>query len=269
MFVDSHCHLDFPEFATELPSVLERAKASGVGYLLCVSVNLNDYWEIIRLANKHWFMFASVGVHPNTECTVGGEPSIEQISELSEDTNVVAIGETGLDYYRSNGNLEWRRERFRTHIQAARHTQLPLIVHSRGAKVDTISVLKEQESADAQGVMHCFNEDWEMARSALDLGFYISFSGIVTFRNAEYLREIAKKVPDDRILVETDSPYLAPTPVRGKTNEPAFVRYTAKVLAEVRGQLPEVFSQNTTENFFRLFNKAKRIPERETGEEVR
>ena len=258
LLVDSHCHLDFPEFSEKLGGVLERAKANGIGYLLCVCVDLQGYEEILQLAKRYGFIFASVGVHPNTDYIEENEPSVDQLLELAFDPNVIAIGETGLDYFRSGGNLDWQRDRFRTHIRAACRAQKPLIIHSRAARKDTIAILRDENAADAGGVMHCFSEDWDMARSALDLGFYISFSGIVTFRNAGELREIAKKVPDDRILVETDSPYLAPVPVRGRTNEPAFVRYTANVVAELRGQEGEVFADQTTENFFRLFDSATR-----------
>ena len=264
LLVDSHCHLNFPEFRDGFSDMLKRAWANGVRYLLCVSVNLEDREDILRLAQEHWFIFGSVGVHPNIEYSLEGEPDIEQLVTISNDSQVIAIGETGLDYYRSTGALDWQRNRFRTHIRAAKISHRPLIVHSREARKDTISILKEEGAETVGGVMHCFSEDWTTARAALDLGFYISFSGIVTFRNAGDLREVAKKVPDDRILIETDAPFLAPAPMRGRTNEPAYVRHTAAAVSNIRSQSLEVFSAQSTENFFRLFGTATRVREKET-----
>jgi len=234
--------------------VLERARANGVGHMLCVSVNLEDYPQVLSLARAHDNVFASVGVHPNER--EGREPEADELANLAEDPAVVAIGETGLDYFRSEGAMDWQHERFRNHIQAAKVAGKPLIIHTRDAAADTMKILREESARDAGGVMHCFVEDWGIATQALDIGFYISFSGIVTFKNAEDLREVARKVPMDRILVETDSPYLAPVPYRGKPNEPSYVRYVAETVADLRDMDLERFGGDTTDNFFRLFSAA-------------
>ncbi|NKB77822.1 MAG: YchF/TatD family DNA exonuclease [Gammaproteobacteria bacterium] len=234
--------------------------------MLCVSVNFEDYPQIRKLAQEHSHIFSSVGVHPlHTQCH---EPSVEELVELSKDEKVVAIGETGLDYFKgrkqetSKGeptdDMEWQRQRFRRHIEASRLTGKPLIIHTRAAAKDTMSILEELDAGQSGGVMHCFAETWDVAKRALDIGFYISFSGIVTFKNADTLREVARKVPSDRFLIETDSPYLAPVPNRGKTNEPGFVRYTAKMMAELRGETLVDIASQSTDNFFELFSFAKR-----------
>jgi TatD DNase family protein len=223
--------------------------------MLCVSVTVEKLPEVLALAHDHPNIFASVGVHPDEQN--GHDPSVEEIVHLANDVRVVAIGETGLDYFRIKGDMTWQQERFRRHIRAARITHKPLIVHTREAAADTIRVLQEEGADTVGGVMHCFTESWETARSALDLGFYISFSGIVTFKNAQALRAVAAKVPADRLLVETDAPYLAPVPFRGKTNEPAYVRYVAEELAKARGVTFEELAQSTTENFFTLFKEAR------------
>lgn len=252
--IDSHCHLNFESLQQNFSQVLQNARENGVGHMLCVSVTLEKYPEVLALAHVHPHIFASVGVHPDEQ--QGQDPSIEDLVRLAEDTRVVAIGETGLDYFRIKGDMTWQQERFRRHIRAARATGKPLIIHTREAAQDTIRILRE-ESADAVGgVMHCFTENWDTAQAALDLGFYISFSGIVTFRNAEALREVARKVPLDRLLVETDSPYLAPMPHRGKTNEPAFVRHVAEQLASLRALSLDEIAATTTANFFSLFRSA-------------
>lgn len=253
--VDSHCHLNFDPLGNEVEHVLARAKEQGVGHFLCVSVDLEDYPQVLAIAQKYPQVFASVGVHPNH--TEGKDPSAEELVELAHDNNVVAIGETGLDYYRSEGDLGWQQARFRQHIRAAHESGKPLIIHSRDAATDTIKILKEEGANEIGGVMHCFTGDWEGAKAALNLDFYISFSGIVTFKSAESLRDVVRKVPADRMLVETDCPYLAPVPYRGKTNEPAFVRYVAECVAEVRGEPLNDVKENTTANFFRLFSTAK------------
>jgi len=255
--VDSHCHLNFEPLGDEITQVLSRAKDHGVGYFLCVSVNLEDYPQVLALAQAHKNIFASVGVHPNER--EGRDPEAEELVALAQDDAVVAIGETGLDYYRSEGDLGWQQERFRQHIRAAKTSNKPLIIHTRDAAQDTLRIMKQEKAHEASGVMHCFAEDWETARAALDLNFYISFSGIVTFKSAESLRDVARKVPADRMLVETDCPYLAPVPHRGKTNEPAFASYVAECLASVRGEPIENIIQNTTHNFFTLFQCAKQI----------
>jgi len=255
--VDSHCHIDFPDFSEDLDGVIERAAENGVAYLLCVSVGLEHFQRIKALTEVHRHIFSSIGTHPNSDCVQAGEPQINDLVEGSRDQAVVAIGETGLDYFRSKGDLDWQKDRFRVHIQAGKTAQLPVIVHSRNAKDDTIAILKDEGADECGGVMHCFTEDWEMACAALDLGFYISFSGIVTFRNSLDLQGVARRVPSERLLVETDAPYLSPTPMRGKRNEPAFVRHTAEFLAELRGESAERLAEQTTENFFRLFKMAK------------
>jgi len=254
--VDSHCHIDFDPLLPRIDEVLRNARNNDVSHLLCVGVNLEDYPGVLALAEQYSHIFASVGVHPNEQ--QGEDPAAERLAGLAEHPRVVAIGETGLDYFRSQGELEWQRERFRRHIQAARDAGKPLIIHSREAPQDTIRIMAEAGAEQAGGVMHCFAGDWAMARQALDLGFYISFSGIVTFKNAQSLREVACKAPGDRILVETDSPYLAPVPYRGKLNEPAYVRHTAECVAGLRGMSYEAVAEATTDNFFTLFSAARR-----------
>ena len=233
---------------------------NGVGHALCISVTLPDFPQVLALAENNQNFFASVGVHPDYEDTP--EPSVAQLVELAQHSKVIAIGETGLDYFRLKGDLEWQRERFRTHIRAARQVQLPLVIHTRSASNDTIAILKEEGEqggvGSAGGVFHCFTETLEVARQALDLGFYISFSGILTFKSAADLREVAKFVPEDRFLIETDSPYLAPVPYRGKTNNPSYVPFVAKQLAELRGCSAQQIGEQTTANFHRLFVRTVR-----------
>jgi TatD DNase family protein len=253
--VDSHCHLDFPELSGDMPAVLANMAAQGVSRALCVSVSLENFPRVLALAESHANLFASVGVHPDHR--EGEEPSQGRLVDLSAHPRVVAIGETGLDYYRLTGDLEWQRNRFRVHIRAARQAGKPLIIHTREAAADTLRLMREEGAEQAGGVMHCFTETWDTARAALDLGFYISFSGIVTFRNANALREVAVKVPLDRILVETDSPYLAPVPYRGKTNQPAYVRQVAEEIARIRGMSFEALAGATTANFENLFMTIK------------
>jgi TatD DNase family protein len=252
--VDSHCHLNFEPLRDRIDQVLGNARDSGVDYLLCVGVTLEAFPEVRALAHAHPNVFASVGVHPNERD--GEEPGVEQLVALATDPRVVAIGETGLDYYRSEGDLAWQHERFRRHIRAARQVRKPLIIHTREAAEDTLRIMHEEDAGEAGGVMHCFTESWEVASAALDLGLYVSFSGIVTFKSAEALREVARRVPAERLLVETDAPYLAPVPHRGKTNEPAYVRHVAECLAAVRGVAPEQIADTTTANFFSLFRAA-------------
>ncbi len=256
MLVDSHCHLDFPELAGRLDQVLADMAAHGVGHALCVCVALAGFERVLALAMRDDRLSASVGVHPDHRDTV--EPDVDTLVRLAAHPKVVAIGETGLDYFRTEGDVEWQRERFRVHIRAARIAKKPLIVHTRAAAGDTIRLMRDEGAEAAGGVMHCFTEDWATARAALDLGFHLSFSGIVTFKNAASLREVAAKVPDDRLLVETDAPYLAPAPFRGKTNEPAFVRFVADCLAELRQQPVARIAEMTTENYFRLFSHSRR-----------
>ncbi|HEX7044693.1 MAG TPA: TatD family hydrolase [Burkholderiales bacterium] len=249
--VDSHCHLDFAPLGSDVPAVLARAREQGVGHCLCVSVTLEAFPRVREIAHAHPNVYASVGVHPNERA--GREPTADELIALAQDARIVAIGETGLDYYRSEGSTDWQQERFRNHIRAARAARKPLIIHTREAAADTLRIMREEGADQIGGVMHCFTESWEVARAAMDMNFYISFSGIVTFRNAEALRDVGRRVPADRMLIETDSPYLAPVPHRGKPNEPAFVRHVAECLAAVRGESLDAVAEQTTRNFFALF----------------
>ncbi|AKZ63304.1 DNAase [Herbaspirillum hiltneri N3] len=259
MYIDSHCHINFPELVARLPDILGKMDENRVSHALCVSVNLPEFPQVLALAEQYPHIFASVGVHPDYEDTP--EPSVEQLVELADNPRIVAIGETGLDYYRLQGDLEWQRERFRTHIRASRITGKPLIIHTRSASEDTIRIMREEganpEAGGAAGVMHCFTESQEVADAAIELGFYISFSGIVTFKSAKALQEVARTIPLERMLIETDSPYLAPVPYRGKTNEPGLVRHVAEFIADLRGIPVEEVARHTTENFFTLFKMAK------------
>lgn len=252
MLVDSHCHLDFPELAARLDDVLALMHENAVSHALCVSVTLEDFPKVRALAEQYPQLYASVGVHPDYEDLPAVIP--EELAALACHPRIVAIGETGLDYYRLQGDLEWQRERFRAHIRAARLCAKPLIIHTRSAAEDTLSIMREEGANQVGGVMHCFTESWEVAAAALDLGFHISFSGIVTFKNAVALKEVARKVPLERMLVETDSPYLAPVPYRGKTNEPGLVKYVAEELARLKGLSFGQVAKATTDNFFNLFN---------------
>jgi TatD DNase family protein len=254
MFVDSHCHLDFPEFRADLPSLLDAMAEAGVTHALCISVNLADWPAVHALALAHVNLYATVGVHPDYEGLP--EPSIDDLIERAGAPKVVAIGETGLDYYRLTGGLEWQRARFRTHIRAAARVGKPLVVHTRSAAVDTLAIMREEGARNAGGVMHCFTETWDVARAALDLGFHISMSGIVTFKNAQDLKDVARRVPLDRLLIETDSPYLAPVPFRGKRNQPAYVPHVAAEIARLRNVPLEEVAAATSANFFRLFGIA-------------
>jgi len=255
MYIDSHCHINFPELNEKIDQVLNNMKNHHISHALCVSVTLDKIDEILSLANKYSNIYASVGVHPDYENIE--EPDIDTLYRYSKEKKVVAIGETGLDYFRLKGDLSWQRERFRTHIRAAIKSSLPLIVHTRNAQEDTIKIMREEGADSTTGVMHCFTESYEMAKQAIDLGFYISFSGIITFKNAESLRETVKKLPIENILIETDSPYLAPVPNRGKLNEPSNVRYVAEKIAELKGISIEEVAEITTNNFFKLFAKCK------------
>ena len=251
MFVDSHCHINFPELENIFDEVLENMRQNEVSHALCVSVNLEDFPQVRLLAERHDHIYASVGVHPDHESDA--EPTEELLVELAEHPKVIAIGETGLDYFRLKGDLEWQRTRFRTHIRAARKCRKPLIVHTREAAQDTLRLMDEEGAAEAGGVMHCFTESLEVARAAIEMNFYISFSGIVTFKNATSLKDVACHIPLDRILIETDSPYLAPVPYRGKLNQPAYVKHVAEEIAALRGISLEEVGRATTDNFRRLF----------------
>ncbi|HSW93996.1 MAG TPA: TatD family hydrolase [Gammaproteobacteria bacterium] len=249
MLVDSHCHLDQLEEGVE--KALQLAKKEGVQHFLCVSITLQDFPHMMEVIAPFSEVSASVGLHPNEK--VGKEPTVDELVRLAETKKIIAIGETGLDTFRSTGDLLWQKERFRQHIRAAKETGKPLIVHSRQAKDDTLNILREEDAGTVGGVLHCFTEDWEMAQAAMDLNFYISFSGIVTFNNAKTIQAVAKDMPLDRMLIETDSPYLAPVPFRGKPNQPAYVRYVAEAIANLRGIDFETVAKVTTANFFRLF----------------
>jgi len=256
MYVDSHCHLNFPELAQELPDILRRMADNRVTHALVVSVDLPDWPGLIELVEPHPNLWASVGVHPDYEAT--SDPTEAELLQLARHPKVVAIGETGLDYYRLSEPLDWQRERFRRHIRVARQAGLPLIIHTRESVQDTLRILREENGAEAGGVMHCFTESWDMAQAAMDLNFHISLSGIVTFKNAALVHEVAAKMPLDRLLIETDSPYLAPVPFRGKRNDPSKVIHVAEKIAELKGLDVATVAQASTENFFKLFNKIDR-----------
>lgn len=258
MLVDSHCHLDFPDLASRLPELLQRMEENAVGLAVCIGVNLEDFPRVLALAEAHPQLWATVGVHP--EYTDVREPDENELLALANHPKVIALGETGLDYYWQKDKPEWQRARFRTHIRAARRCGKPLVVHTRESAEDTLNVLAEEGADAVGGVMHCFTENWEVARRALDLGFYISFSGIVTFKNAAIVKDVAQKCPLDRILVETDSPYLAPMPYRGKQNQPAYVRHVAEEIARLRDSSLEDVTAATTQNFFTLFKHAQALP---------
>lgn len=250
--VDSHCHINFDPLGDEVEQVIERARQNGVNRMLCISVNMEDYPQVLDLATRYDNVYASVGVHPNEQ--EGRDPGVAELLALATDDHVVAIGETGLDYYRSEEKMDWQHDRFRRHIEVAKQINKPLIIHTRDSSSDTLDILEEEGAREAGGVMHCFVEDWDTAKRAMDIGFYISFSGIVTFKNARELQEVAKKAPLDRMLVETDSPYLAPVPHRGKTNEPGYTRFVAEFIAELRGVELEEVSEATTANCEKLFS---------------
>lgn len=264
MFIDSHCHLNFTELRAQLPEILQAMQQAQVERALCICTTLEEFDGVHQLAVTHEQLWATVGVHPDNEGV--REPSVDELIELSQRPRVVGIGETGLDYYRlgerSLADMEWQRERFRRHIRAARQTDLPLVIHTRSASDDTLAILRQEggfgpqgagELPLARGVFHCFTESVAVARAALELGFYISFSGILTFKNATDLHEVARFVPLDRCLIETDSPYLAPVPYRGKTNTPAHVPHVAQKLAELKGLPLEAVAAATRANTLALF----------------
>ena len=251
MFIDSHCHINFPEIANNIDEVLANMQINQVTNALCVSVDLDKFPEILTLAEKHDNIYASVGVHPDYELV--NEPTQSELVRLANHPKVIAIGETGLDYFRLQGDLEWQRNRFRTHIRAAVETNKPLIIHTRSASSDTLRLMQEEGANRPGGVMHCFTESMEVAMAAIEMNFYISFSGIVTFKKALELKEVAKNIPLDRMLIETDSPYLAPVPYRGKMNQPSYVKHVAEEIAKLRGISVEEVGEATTANFKNLF----------------
>lgn len=255
MLVDSHCHLNFPEFTENMPAVLQAMQDNGVNHALCIGVTLEKFPQVLAIAEAHENIWATVGIHPDNEGVE--EADVDRLLALADHPRVVGIGETGLDYFRLTGDLEWQRNRFRTHIRAAIACDKPLVIHTRNAAEDTLRIMREEGADRCGGVMHCFTESQEVADRAMELGFYISLSGIVTFKNAEALKQVARTIPLDRMLVETDSPYLAPVPFRGKTNQPAYVKHVAEHIADLRGISPGEVAEATTRNFFRLFQQAK------------
>lgn len=251
MLVDSHCHLNFPELQSNIEEIRASMADNKVGHALCISVTLKDFPQVLALAEKYSNFYASVGVHPDYE----DEPpfTVDDLVKLANHPKVIAIGETGLDYFRLTGHLEWQRERFRTHIRAAIQSDKPLVIHTRSASEDTLRIMREENAHHVGGVLHCFTESLEVALQAIDLGFYISFSGIVTFKNATMLKDVARQLPLDRILVETDSPYLAPIPYRGKMNQPSYVKHVAEELSRIKNIPYDDVVASTTANFFKLF----------------
>lgn len=259
MLVDSHCHLDQIDLAAfdgSLDKVIEQAKQQSVDYLLCVCIDLANFPQVLAIAHRYPHISASFGIHPNE--IMEQEPSMEMLLEKAAQPKVVAIGETGLDYYRSEGDITWQQERFRRHIRLARELKKPLIVHTREASEDTLRILHEERAHEIGGVLHCFTETLEVARKAIDMNFLISFSGIITFKNATALQAVVKQIPLDRMLIETDAPYLAPLPYRGKQNQPAYVYYVAQAVAALRETEMETIARITTANFFSLFEGAQR-----------
>jgi len=259
MYIDSHCHINFPELSVRLPEIFGKMAENKVTHALCISVNMPEFPSVLELAERYPNVYASVGVHPDYEETP--EVSVDDLVRLAAHPKIVGIGETGLDYYRLEGDLEWQRDRFRTHIRASRATGKPLIIHTRSASEDTIRIMREEgagtDAGGAGGVMHCFTESQQVAEAAMEMGFYISFSGIVTFKNAKDLQAVARAVPLERMLIETDAPYLAPVPHRGKMNEPGFVCHVAEFLATLKDVPVEQVAQATTANFFDLFKTAR------------
>lgn len=258
MLVDSHCHLDrvdLRHYDADFTKLMQATAQAGVSHMLCVSIDLEHYPRMRQLVEPFAQVAVSVGVHPNHEASHENErePTVDELIALAADPRNVAIGETGLDYFRSEGDLAWQHARFRTHIAAARACQKPLIIHTRDARADTLKILREEGAEAVGGVLHCFTESWEMAKAGMDLGFYVSFSGIITFKTADELRDVARRVPLDRLLIETDSPYLAPVPHRGKPNEPKYVGHVAQAIAELRGMDPAEVAAVTRDNYFRLF----------------
>ncbi len=254
MFIDSHCHLDridLKPYQDDFSCFMTEAASCQIEHLLCISIDMESFPEMRQMVSSYDNISLTVGVHPNV--TDGHEPDSAELIDIAQDPKIVGIGETGLDYFRSEGDLAWQHERFRVHIDAAKQLKKPLIIHTRAAKQDTLKILAEEHAGEAGGVIHCFTEDWEFAKKAMDLNFYISFSGIVTFKNAQEIKEAAKKIPSDRFLIETDSPYLAPVPFRGKPNYPTYVKFVAEHLAELRNTSINEIAEQSRENFYRLF----------------
>ena len=258
MFVDSHCHLDKLDLAAyggDLDAALQAAFARHISHVVCIGIDMDNIQDVLGLAERYPQVFATVGVHPLYR--ENREPTLEELVRVAAHPKVIAIGETGLDYFYGEGDLQWQKDRFITHIRAARQTRLPLVIHTRGAKEDTLNFIRDEGNGEVRGVMHCFTEDLDMAKQAIDLGFLISISGIVTFRNADELRAVVQALPLDRLLVETDAPWLAPVPHRGKSNEPKFVVEVAQKVAELKGVDLDTVARQTTQNFFSLFTRAQ------------
>ncbi len=258
MLIDSHCHLDrldLKPYQNDFSCFMQEVNNHHIEHLLCIAIDLESYPAMLDLVQDYPQISVTVGVHPNVH--EGQEPNVDELIALGANDKVIAIGETGLDYFRSSGDLSWQHEHFRRHIQAAKVLKKPLIIHTREAKQDTLRILKEEHASEVGGIIHCFTEDWEFAVQALDLGFYISFSGIVTFNSAKAIQEVAKKVPAERFLIETDSPYLAPAPHRGRPNYPTYIRFVAEKIAELRGVSIDTIAQQSTANFYSLFNMAR------------
>jgi TatD DNase family protein len=255
MLIDSHCHLDridLKPYENDFSCFMDEANNNQIEHLLCIAIDLESYPAMLELVTGFKQISVTVGVHPNVQdCK---DPSIDELIILGQPDNVIGIGETGLDYFRSEGDLAWQHQRFRNHISAAKKLKKPLIIHTREAKEDTLRILKEENADEIGGVIHCFTEDWEFAKKAMDLNFYISFSGIITFNNAVAIKEVAKKIPSDKFLIETDSPYLAPTPFRGRPNYPTYVRYVADQIAELRGTSTNKIADLSASNFYQLFS---------------
>jgi TatD DNase family protein len=254
MLIDSHCHLDridLKPYEDDFSCFMEEAKNNQIEHLLCIAIDLESYPAMLELVTGFKQISVTVGVHPNVQdCK---DPGVDELILLGQPENVIGIGETGLDYFRSEGDLAWQHQRFRNHINAAKKLKKPLIIHTREAKEDTLRILKEENAEEIGGVIHCFTEDWEFAKKAMDLNFYISFSGIITFNNAVTIKEVAKKIPADKFLIETDSPYLAPVPFRGRPNYPTYVRYVAEQIAELRGTSITKIADLSSSNFYQLF----------------
>jgi TatD DNase family protein len=256
MFIDSHCHLDFPELKADADNIFALMETNAVTHALTISTTLKTFPDVLRVAESRANLWCSAGVHPDEQVD-DHEPTLDELLKLADHPKVVAIGETGLDYYRLPEPLDWQRERFRTHIRASRACAKPLVIHTRNASADTLKIMREENAHEARGVMHCFTESQEVADQSIEMGFYISLSGIVTFKSAKELQAVAKTIPLDRMLIETDSPYLAPTPYRGKLNQPGYVKHVAEFIAALRGVSVEEIAEATTHNFFTLFSKAR------------
>ncbi|TAG50166.1 MAG: TatD family deoxyribonuclease [Betaproteobacteria bacterium] len=252
MFVDSHCHINFSEFADELDALVDRMAQARVTHAMCISVTYPEWPSVVALAERFDNIYATAGVHPDYEDIE--EPTVASLCERAAHPKVKAIGETGLDYYRLTGDLSWQRERFRTHIRAARECNKPLVIHTRNASEDTLKIMQEERAHEVGGVMHCFTESMDVAERSMEMGFHISFSGIVSFKSARELQAVAKCVPLERMLIETDAPYLAPVPMRGKRNEPSYVAHVAQSIAALRDDSVETIGQMTSQNFFKLFS---------------